>query len=168
MTLRFCTVAGALALLAIAVPAWAASTVTVAGVWSRPADQTGVVYATIENASGTADSLLSASSPVAKTVQIHESMPASPGPAASGSISCDVGHVGHVRHGGNGDEAGLGRRRSRGRHGPIETRQLPHHVDRTRASLEGGRGYPGHLEVPQRRNRASAVDRALDVAMRTP
>ncbi len=87
MTLRFCTVAGALALLAIAVPAWAASTVTVTGVWSRPADQTGVVYATIENASGTADSLLSASSPVAKTVQIHESMPASPGPAASGSMA---------------------------------------------------------------------------------
>ena len=85
MTLRFRTVAGALALLAIAVPAWAASTVTVAGVWSRPADQTGVVYATIENASGTADSLLfSATSPVAKTVQIHESMPASPGAGGVG------------------------------------------------------------------------------------
>jgi len=94
MTLSFRTLVGALALLAMAAPAWAASTVTVTGVWSRPADQTGVVYATIQNASGTADSLVSASSPVAKSVQIHESMAASPGPTASGSMAGMAGMPG--------------------------------------------------------------------------
>ncbi|MBI3943323.1 MAG: copper chaperone PCu(A)C [Chloroflexi bacterium] len=48
---------------------------TAQGIWSRPAaaGQTGVVYLKLTNP-GQADNLLSASSPVAEAVEIHETM----------------------------------------------------------------------------------------------
>lgn len=68
-------------------PSSGASTITVSEVWSRPATATGVVYATIHNSAGKADALLSASSPVAKAVELHETLPASSGTMSSGSMN---------------------------------------------------------------------------------
>ncbi len=50
--------------------------ITVSGAWARAAAQagTGAAYLTIANGGAQADRLLSASSPAAKTVQIHETM----------------------------------------------------------------------------------------------
>lgn len=73
------TALGVLSALALcASPSTAASTITVSDVWSRPATGTGVVYATIRNASDKADMLLSASSPVAKSVELHKTVPVPP------------------------------------------------------------------------------------------
>lgn len=65
--------------MAFVAPSSAVSTVTVTNVWSRPATGTGAVYATIRNSAATSDALVSASSSVAKTVELHESTPVSSG-----------------------------------------------------------------------------------------
>jgi copper(I)-binding protein len=68
-------VAVAAATVLTAGAAWAASSVQVTGAWSRPAPAggNGVVYATLTS-TGRADHLVSASSPVAGRIEIHESM----------------------------------------------------------------------------------------------
>ncbi|MGP6158105.1 MAG: copper chaperone PCu(A)C [Vulcanimicrobiaceae bacterium] len=48
--------------------------ITVARAWSRPASDTGVVYVTIHNAGVRSDRLLGAASPVARHVELHESV----------------------------------------------------------------------------------------------
>jgi periplasmic copper chaperone A len=66
------TVAVLLAMLAG--PAGANTKAVVAGdAWSRPATGIGVAYLTISNRAGTADRLVGAASPVARSVEIHES-----------------------------------------------------------------------------------------------
>lgn len=51
----------------------AGATVTVSSPWSRPAVTTGVVYLTITNPTSTSDRLIAAASPVAASVELHES-----------------------------------------------------------------------------------------------
>jgi copper(I)-binding protein len=46
---------------------------TVAGAWSRPAADTGVVYATVANAGARTIALVGAASPVARSAELHES-----------------------------------------------------------------------------------------------
>ncbi|HYZ16064.1 MAG TPA: copper chaperone PCu(A)C [Candidatus Acidoferrum sp.] len=48
--------------------------IAITGAWSRPAVDTGVVYATIRNDSARAQVLVGASSPRARAVELHESM----------------------------------------------------------------------------------------------
>ncbi len=86
MLMRFFAAAGIAATAFLAAPSNAASTIAVTNVWSRPADTTGVVYATIKNTATTADALVSAASPVAKSVEIHETVAASPGSMSSSSM----------------------------------------------------------------------------------
>lgn len=81
----FAAVLAALVLLAL--PAGAAPVIGVSGVWSRPATATGVVYVTIHNAGTTSDALIAASSPVAKAVELHETVPKGTGSMSSGSMS---------------------------------------------------------------------------------
>jgi periplasmic copper chaperone A len=55
---------------------YSAANLTVVGLWSRPtppAATVGAVYFSITNAGRTADRLIGLSSPVARTVEIHES-----------------------------------------------------------------------------------------------
>ncbi len=47
--------------------------VTVAGAWSRPAVDTAVVYATVRDAGSHPVALVGASSPVARSVEMHQS-----------------------------------------------------------------------------------------------
>jgi copper(I)-binding protein len=51
-----------------------AATISITDAWSRPAIGTGVVYARIANAAGSADTLDRATSAVAKSVEMHRSM----------------------------------------------------------------------------------------------
>ena len=67
------TLVFAIALLA-ATPAIAAAAITSQTPWSRPAIATGVVYLTLRNTGATPDRLVKITSPVAKTVELHESM----------------------------------------------------------------------------------------------
>jgi copper(I)-binding protein len=60
--------------VAAATLAAAPAGVSVRGAWSRPATDEGVVYLTIRNATAHAVVLTGGASPVAKTVQLHESM----------------------------------------------------------------------------------------------
>lgn len=76
MIARALTIA-ALGIALCAAASTAASTVTVSNVWSRPATGTGAAYATIQNAGDAADALISATSPAAKTVELHETVPVS-------------------------------------------------------------------------------------------
>ncbi len=50
---------------------------SVSNAWSRPATDTGVVYATLINDSARADSLVAAKSSIAQHVELHESMSSS-------------------------------------------------------------------------------------------
>jgi copper(I)-binding protein len=52
----------------------AAADIVVSDAWSRPAIDTGVVYLTIRNTSRTGDVLLRARSPLARAVELHETM----------------------------------------------------------------------------------------------
>lgn len=56
------------------VPLLAALAIQITGAWSRPAVDEGVVYATIRNTSAKAVTLVGASSPIAKDVELHQSM----------------------------------------------------------------------------------------------
>lgn len=56
--------------------------IVVSGAWSRPAVDTGVVYATIRNNGARPEVLVGASSPLARAVELHESM-AMPMPAGT-------------------------------------------------------------------------------------
>lgn len=88
MITRFLALTTIAAFVLLSAPADAASTITVSNVWSRPATGTGVVYATIHNSGGSADALVSASSPLAKAVELHQSAPVSSGMMkSSGSMS---------------------------------------------------------------------------------
>jgi copper(I)-binding protein len=51
----------------------AASSIVVSNAWSRPAISTGVAYLTIANHTSHADQLIAATSPVAGSVELHES-----------------------------------------------------------------------------------------------
>ena len=51
-----------------------AAALTVSDAWSRPAIGTGVVYMRVTNRGDAADRLVDARSPVARVVEIHESM----------------------------------------------------------------------------------------------
>jgi copper(I)-binding protein len=51
----------------------AATSIVVSDAWSRPAIATGVAYLTIANHSARPDRLISAASPVANAVELHES-----------------------------------------------------------------------------------------------
>lgn len=62
-----------LILASLAGAATAASSIRVSEAWSRPAIATGVAYLTITNRSARPDRLISATSPVAKAVELHES-----------------------------------------------------------------------------------------------
>jgi copper(I)-binding protein len=53
--------------------AGAASSIRVSEAWSRPAIATGVAYLTITNHSAQPDRLISATSPVANAIELHES-----------------------------------------------------------------------------------------------
>lgn len=50
-----------------------APAIVVSNVWSRPATGTAVVYATLRNSGSAPDRLVGASSPVATSVELHES-----------------------------------------------------------------------------------------------
>jgi copper(I)-binding protein len=65
----------ALAVAAVSAPALAAD-IAVSGAWSRPAIQggNGAGYLTVTNTGAAADRLLSATSPAAGRVEIHQSM----------------------------------------------------------------------------------------------
>ena len=52
----------------------AAGSITISDAWSRPADDTGVVYAHIANADTRADLIDGARTPVARAVELHRSM----------------------------------------------------------------------------------------------
>ncbi|HEY5629516.1 MAG TPA: copper chaperone PCu(A)C, partial [Candidatus Limnocylindrales bacterium] len=74
---------------ASAAPASSAASggISVTGAWVRNSTaMTGALagYLVITNSGSTADTLLKASSPAAKTVQLHETVPVSPMPSASG------------------------------------------------------------------------------------
>lgn len=58
---------------ALAAGVASAASVSVSSAWSRPADTTGVVYATLENHSSAPDRLVAARSPIASAVELHES-----------------------------------------------------------------------------------------------
>jgi copper(I)-binding protein len=68
-------IALALAVTAVSAPALAAE-IAVSGAWSRPAVQggNGAGYLTVTNAGAAPDRLLSAASPAAGRVEIHQSM----------------------------------------------------------------------------------------------
>lgn len=87
MMARFCAILALTLSVLLPNAGRAAPAISVSNVWSRPATETGVVYATINNSAGKADALLSASSPVAKAVELHETVPASSG----GSMSSGMG-----------------------------------------------------------------------------
>lgn len=72
---RVAVITLALALLT-ASGAPAASTILVSDVWSRPAVGTGAVYLTIEDRAAASDRLISASSPVARHVELHQTVTA--------------------------------------------------------------------------------------------
>jgi len=55
----------------------AAAQISVTNAWSRPAIDTGVVYATVRNDAAKADRLVGAKSPIAQHVEVHESMSSS-------------------------------------------------------------------------------------------
>jgi periplasmic copper chaperone A len=57
-----------------AAPLAATNEVSVSGAWSRPATDTGVVYLSIRNDSAQPDRLVRAASPVARTVELHETV----------------------------------------------------------------------------------------------
>lgn len=52
----------------------AAPAIVASDAWSRPAIGTGVVYVRIANRGATADRLVAARSPIARTVELHRSM----------------------------------------------------------------------------------------------
>ena len=73
---------GSIAGCSIGAPPSAAGTLTIADSWVRISggqDQPAAAYLSIVNASGTADALLSASSPGAASVELHETAMASDG-----------------------------------------------------------------------------------------
>lgn len=53
--------------------------VTVTGAWSRPAIDTGVVYATLHDNGPRAVALVGASTPIARSAELHESTPTAGG-----------------------------------------------------------------------------------------
>lgn len=61
----------------------AAGTVTVQDAWSRPAIETGVVYAVVRNDGAEPDRLIGGTTPVAAAVQLHQTVTSAAG--ASGS-----------------------------------------------------------------------------------
>lgn len=63
----------------------AAATISIVGAWSRPAVDQGVVYATIRNASAQRAVVVGASSPVARTVELHESTATMQGGSMNGT-----------------------------------------------------------------------------------
>ena len=54
-----------------------AAQLSITNAWSRPAIDTGVVYATVINQSAQADRIVDARSPIARHVELHESMSSS-------------------------------------------------------------------------------------------
>jgi copper(I)-binding protein len=77
MSIRTFAWAGVLALAAVAAPAQTptAGPLSIEGAWARPTvpgQPTGGAFLTIRNAGDSADRLLSASSPAAASVQVHE------------------------------------------------------------------------------------------------
>jgi copper(I)-binding protein len=82
----------ALLFLAIACTgvAYAGTPMLVSDVWSRPANGTAVVYATLRNRASVPDRLLGATSPVATRIELHETfqtkMPAMSGMGSMGSM----------------------------------------------------------------------------------
>ncbi len=81
LTLAACSGAGAS-------PAPSSGGISVTGAWVRNSTaMTGALagYFVIANSGPEADTLLSASSPIAKTVQLHETVMVTPAPAASGA-----------------------------------------------------------------------------------
>jgi periplasmic copper chaperone A len=68
------TIAASVALFSGASLAGAAPSVTVAGAWSRPAVDTAVVYGVVSNTGSHRLALVGASSPVARSAELHESM----------------------------------------------------------------------------------------------
>jgi hypothetical protein len=56
------------------VNALAVAAIVLSNAWSRPAIGTGVVYLTVANHGASADRLDGARTPVARTVELHESM----------------------------------------------------------------------------------------------
>ena len=80
MNVRRAIACAALTIAAVApVGARAATTspIVVSNVWSRPAIDTGVVYATIENRSGKADGLDGGITPIAVAVEVHRTVSSS-------------------------------------------------------------------------------------------
>jgi copper(I)-binding protein len=76
---RLAFLAACAALLGGALPASAAPNVAVSGTWSRPAVGTAVVYAVVRNESARPLVVVGASSPVAQSAELHESMTMSGG-----------------------------------------------------------------------------------------
>jgi periplasmic copper chaperone A len=77
------------------IPEFAAASVTqiaVANAWSRPANDVGVVYATLINNSARVDKLLSVRTPIARNVEIHESVSSS-GPMGAMASMHRVGFI---------------------------------------------------------------------------
>lgn len=70
----FVATAACVAALSTAALANAASSVTVADTWSRPAVDTAVVYGDVRNAGNGRVAIVGASSPVARSAELHESM----------------------------------------------------------------------------------------------
>lgn len=73
--MRRAVVAAAMGILAVSPLAWAGGPIAVTGAWARvtpSADSPGVVYLTITD-TGAADTLVAASTPVAKSADLHQS-----------------------------------------------------------------------------------------------
>jgi copper(I)-binding protein len=73
-----------------------AAALTVSDAWSRPAIGTGVVYLRVNNRGSAADRLDAARTPVARVVEIHESMnesKAMPGMKMTGVVSMQRVHA---------------------------------------------------------------------------
>jgi periplasmic copper chaperone A len=75
----------------------AAGGLTVEGAWARPAPKTanaGAAYLVVKNAGTTADALISATSPVSGTAEVHETYviasPSGAMPAASGAMAAEM------------------------------------------------------------------------------
>jgi len=82
-------------------PAFAAGSgtqIAVTNAWSRPAYDLGVVYATLMNNSARFDKLLSARTPIARNVELHESVSSS-GPMGAMASMHRVGFIPIPAHG---------------------------------------------------------------------
>jgi copper(I)-binding protein len=65
--------------------------------WSRPAIGTGVVYLTITDTGAVPDRLLAAASPVAQSVELHQSFATHSGPASTAMPGMDMSAVMSMR-----------------------------------------------------------------------